>query len=54
MVLGENIEKMEMCAAGSSLYAQQLTWCRGKEGKDKGCGVFTRLRAVRRLRSDMW
>lgn len=45
---------MEICVAGSGLCAMQLTQCCGKEGEDKNCGVFTRLRAVRRLRSDMW
>lgn len=47
-------KKKGVCIVGSSVYALRLTWCRGKEGKDKDCGVFTQLRAVRRLRSDMW
>lgn len=36
------------------VYALRLTWWSVKEGKDKGCEVFTQLRTVRRLRSDMW
>lgn len=40
--------------AGFGVYALRLKWRHGKEGKDKCCGVFTRLRAVRGLRSDMW
>lgn len=46
--------KAGLCIVGSGVYALRLTWWRGKERKDKGCGVFTRLKAVRRLRSDMW